>query len=86
MIGVYELKFVSSGGWLPPLLDSFSQKSLSTADASAPTQGEAVNQICHNSVKSSQLTFHQECQIHSLHLTFCQFIMSYCSSNVSNLL
>lgn len=52
------MNFVSSGGWLPPLLDSFSQKSLSTADASAPTQGEAVNQLCHNSVKSSQLTFH----------------------------
>lgn len=59
------MNFVSSGGWLPPLLDSFSQKSLSTADASAPTQGEADNQMCHKSFKSSQLTFHQEMRSNS---------------------
>lgn len=85
------LLFVSTGGWLPPLLHCFSQTSVSTADASVTTQGEAVNQMSQfsrvitanfssgvsNSLNSSCMSSHNLSVHHIL-------VFIKCSSNVSN--
>lgn len=85
------LLFVSTGGWLPPFLHRFSQTSVSTADASVTTQGEAVNQMSQfsqvitanfssgvsNSLNWSCMSSHNLSVHHIL-------VFIKCSSNVSN--
>lgn len=82
------LLFVSTGGWLPPLLHRFSQTSVSTADASVTTQGVTMSQFSRvitanfssgvsNSLNSSCMSSHNLSVHHIL-------VFIKCSSNVSN--